>query len=95
MTVQVTKEHIEKARLAYNEGCPKACNCPIALALKDAGFFQVVVGPAGMFYYTEEPKELRTKFIPLSDICKHFINKFDENYNTDAMFEPFSFEIKP
>ena len=49
--IEVTKEHIEK-------GVPtNRASCPIALAMKDAGFFNPSVEYSKIYYYESEDEE--------------------------------------
>jgi hypothetical protein len=91
MKIIVTSEHIAKGRENFkqNKGF-NACNCPIALALRDAGFKDVIISPTGRFHYqTDGP---RTTQLP--SFCANFISYFDMSFSSeDALFWPFDFEI--
>ena len=92
MKINVTTEHIAKGRENFKRNnCLRACNCPIALALKDAGFKDVVISPTGRFHYQTD----RMRTTHLSSVCANFISFFDNCFSAeDVAFWPFEFEIE-
>jgi hypothetical protein len=78
MKISVTKEHIKKGKPTF----PSAC--PIALALKDAGFTTPIVIDTFM---REEEADI---YYDLPRSCSRFIRRFD----TKKSVKPFNFILK-
>lgn len=93
MTIHVTAEHIAKGRENFKRSDSnfRAFNCPIALALKDAGFKAVIISPTGRFYYQSD--KMRAAQLP--SFCANFISFFDRSFNDEEVyFWPFEFETE-
>lgn len=92
MTIRVTAEHIAKGRENFKRGNGlRAFNCPIALALKDVGFKEVVISLTGRFHHQTD--RMRTTQLP--SFCANFISFFDRSFNDEEVyFWPFEFEIE-
>ena len=92
MKISVTSEHIAKGRENFKlNNYARACNCPIALALRDARFKEVVISPTGRFHYQTD--QMRTAQLP--NVCANFISYFDNCFSSeDVAFWPFEFEIE-
>jgi hypothetical protein len=79
MTIHVTQEHIDK-------GLKSCGGCPIALALRDAGFNDVVVFQRRFIYDARRGSPSHT----LPPEAREFIEKFDKGRTV----QPFSFELE-
>ncbi len=82
MILTVTQEHIDGGRSCCQ---PRAVSCPIAMAARDAGLWNVQVHPKYIFW--EDEGELVSAKLP--DCAIDFIQRFDSG----EPVEPFSFEI--
>jgi len=75
-TIEVKQEHL-------NKGKKHKCNeCPVALALKDAGFSGVNV--------TYFSATLNGTYVPLSKTVESYIKAFD----ADKPVSPFTFQVE-
>lgn len=79
MKIKVTKHHIYKGSLG------NCYECPIALALKHAGFTNVWVVDLDLQVYYNG----RNRILPTPQSCYDFIHNFDKGQDV----EPFEFEL--
>lgn len=81
-TIQVTADHIAR-------GKPRSpCHCPVALALREAGFPNASVGVTVFVLNRQENDD---ECIPLPEPALIFIPAFDEGCPD---LQPFSFQIE-
>lgn len=82
MRVEVKAEHIESGE-KYDE-----CGCPIALAIKEGGAWDVSVNPLRATVYTRDYDEAVRYYLPKK--ARDFIRDFDRDFEV----HPFTFEME-
>lgn len=79
MIIKVEQKHIDKGE---RDNCDK---CPIALAMKDAGFHKPMVRLTSLHWFENE----KAKKVISPDCCIFFVGRFDIGDHV----EPFEFQI--
>lgn len=92
MKIQVTQQHIDESRkrlVAVDPNHPPkvSCNCPIVVAMEDAGFKSVEVGGETVSFISCLGHGVRRLNIPWNAL--EFVVRFDN----DQEVKPFEFEL--
>jgi hypothetical protein len=80
LKITVTQEHIENGEACSSD------SCPLALALKEAGFKNAFVGGGYIFFDSRDPD----RYIAMRWDIYDFVRDFD----TKKPVRPFTFELK-
>ena len=94
VTVEVTREWIDRGQLAVDIDCrlPRECNCPVSHAVAAAGFENPRVMSASFTAGPAMASEPRRRRYRLPEAAQGFIRAFDDACRTDHV-EPCTFEV--